>query len=133
MNNIRLISFLTIIFLANNSWGQEKQLKINIYHNKGCYLTAYNLYNNKVQLDSIKHLLNRISKNKNESLKHITIHSFSSPLGGKTINEELTKRRMSSSRDYIIDSCGIEKSYIAGEGKGIDWKGLKTEIELFGI
>ncbi|MFR9659886.1 MAG: hypothetical protein SNG04_05680 [Rikenellaceae bacterium] len=128
MKNVVAIILLTLA-LAVSASSQERQ-KVEIYFDQGCRIVDSTYLTNTESLQKLDQNLTRLTQDPYLTLIEISIDSYSSPEGGVTLNDKLSKDRALAMRDYINETHpNFPDSLFVVRSNGIAWDQLKALVQ----
>lgn len=86
------------------------------------------LGNNRRELNKLYSVLDSLRKVENMDIRHIALKGFASPEGSYSHNEELSKGRVESLRQYLMRQYHIESALISTAYEPEDWQGLRDYV-----
>ncbi len=88
---------------------------------------------NKEELLKITNLIDSIKNDKDIRIKNISLKGYASPESPYSHNEELSKGRVNSLKNYIKDFYNLNDSLITIEYEAEDWEGVREFIKTSSI
>ncbi len=121
---ILFFSVLLTIYSINVVYGKD-----NISTKKIYFIKGYSKQNetNKNEFDSLYQAIKSIENT--HIINKITINSFSSPEGQKSVNLKLSQQRTESVTNFLKTSLNISDSIITEYASGVDWQMLRELIK----
>jgi len=86
------------------------------------------LGNNRRELQSLNDVLDSLRHQENMDIRHLSLKGFSSPEGSYKHNEELSKGRVESLRQYLVSHFSIDPYSISTSYEAEDWIGLRDWV-----
>lgn len=106
---------------------------ITIYFPIGHGVIKDGYMDNQAQLEQIDKVLKEIKSNKNINITSIEIEGYSSPDGGAKRNEQLSRQRGQSLKEYLLKNVDLPLDKYNIVYGGEDWAGLISMIEASSI
>lgn len=126
---------MSLLVLCFSAYGQtekqtEKQtegVEIFFYHNK--YDINLDFEQNRATFKHLFDFINKIESDTLLTLSKIEIDSYTSPEGGKHLNDKLSINRTHSMYEYFSKEVSLPDSLITIKNSATDWVGLRELVE----
>ncbi len=127
----RAINILVLLLLCFPAFGQTEQInrEVEIYFRHNSFAIDLNYRQNRATLDEISDLISTLHDDSAYQIDRIEVNSYTSPEGGKQLNDLLSINRTNSLYDHLTRQMLLPDTLIVKNNSGTDWDGLHELIE----
>ncbi len=120
---------MLVISSVTLSYGQQYIQKAELFFGFGKASLNENFGDNQDNIAKLDSLINLIESNEKLKIQSITIDSYASPEGQRSLNIKLSERRSIAITNYLKERYGIADELITARNNGVAWDMLRYMVD----